>query len=73
MGSMIFAKADVLKGKNATADRSADDFMESSGCAFTGQFVQVDGKSVTAGGCKYADQSANALIDSLQKYGYSFG
>jgi protease I len=67
VGPMILAKADVLKGKKATADRSAAAFMESKGCAFTGQPVQVDGKSVTAEGSKYAEQFANALIEALQK------
>ncbi len=66
VGPMILAKAEVLKGKKATADPSVSDFMESKGCTFTGQPVQVDGKSVTAEGSKYAEQLANALIEALQ-------
>ncbi len=67
MGPAILAKAEVLKGKKSTADRSMADFMESKGCTFTGQPLQVDGKIVTAEGSKYAEQFANALIEALQK------
>jgi len=63
----ILAQAEVLKGKKATADRSLADFLESKGCAFTGQPLQVDSKIVTAEGPKYAEQFANALIEALQK------
>lgn len=67
VGPAILAKAEVLKGKKATADRSMADFMESKGSIFTGQPVQVDSKIVTAEGPKYAEQFANALMEVLQK------
>lgn len=67
MGPAIFAKAQVLKGKKATADRSVADFLESKGSTFTAQPVQVDSKIVTAEGSKYAEQFANAVLEALQK------
>jgi len=67
VGPAILAKAEVLKGKKATADRSVADFLESKGSTFTAQPVQVDSKIVTAEGSKYAEQFANALIETLLK------
>jgi protease I len=67
IGGAILAKAEVLKGKKATADRSVGDVLESKGSIFTAQPVQVDGKIVTAESSKYAEQFANALIETLQK------
>ncbi|MFB3887788.1 MAG: DJ-1/PfpI family protein [Thermodesulfobacteriota bacterium] len=67
VGPAILAKAEVLKGKKATADRSVADFLESKGSTFTAQPVQVDGKLVTAEGSKYAEQFANAVLEALQK------
>jgi protease I len=67
IGVAILAKAEVLKGKKATADRSVAEWIESKGSTFTGQPVQVDGKIVTAESSKYAEQFANALVEALQK------
>jgi len=63
----ILAKAEVLKEKKATADRSVADLLESKGSAFTAQPVQVDSKIVTAEGSRYAEQFANAVLEALQK------
>ncbi len=67
IGAAILAKAEILKGKKATADRSMAQFLESRGGIFTGQPVQLDSKIVTAEGSKYAEQFANALVEVLQK------
>ncbi|MGQ9645172.1 MAG: DJ-1/PfpI family protein [Thermodesulfobacteriota bacterium] len=67
IGAAILAKAELLKGKRATADRSVAGWMESRGTIFTGKPVEVDGKIVTAEGSKYVEQFGNALIENLQK------
>lgn len=63
----FLAKAEVLKGEKATGDRSLAGFMESKGCSYTGQPLQIDSKMVIAESSKYAEHFANALVEILQK------
>lgn len=67
MAPAILAKAEVLKGGKAASDRSMAGFMESKGCSYTGQTLQIDSKIVTAESSEYAEHFANASVEILQK------
>jgi protease I len=62
----ILAKADVLRGKRATAFSSEKETLEADGAVYTGEAVTVDGKIITARGPEAAKEFGQKIVETLR-------
>jgi protease I len=66
IGPTILAKADVLRGKRATAFSSEQSVLEAAGVTYTGEAVTVDGKIITANGPAAATEFGRRIVEALR-------
>lgn len=67
LGSLILAKAGVVKGKCLTGDPAVAEMVRQKDGQYTGQPVEVADKTVTARGGAYAETFGQALLRALEK------
>jgi protease I len=66
VGPTILAKADVLRGKRATAFSSEQSVLEAADAIYTGEAVTVDGKIITANGPAAATEFGQKIVEALR-------
>jgi protease I len=66
LGSLILARAGVVKAKRVTGDPAAAQPIRDKEGHYTGQPLEVADKAVTARGHRYAESLAQALLQVLQ-------
>jgi protease I len=67
LGTLILARAGVVKGKRVTGDTSAAELIRQKEGQYTAQPVEVADKLVTARGGQYAEAFGEALLRVLDK------
>lgn len=65
-GPTVLAKADVLKGKKATAYPGFEDSLDAAGAVYVDEKVVVDGNVITSQGPGTAMDFAFALVENLK-------